>query len=150
MINISTTFSFSTIYTSQSIFVQFTLEANIPSYYTSEFWILSLNIKSSSTSLFYVKSLKVIFFFSKSYNIQEEEKKKKNMKWRKEDDKKKEGKKMRRKRKRGIRKWKEGEQYGKTILTMFFISSIPLHTISTIFYQSLSTTIIILIIWENN
>ena len=61
--------------------LQFPLQANIPSYYTSEILNTFFKHQDILHILFYSKSSNVIFFFSRhSCNIQKEEKKKKRRK----------------------------------------------------------------------
>ena len=91
---------------------QFPLEANIPSYYTSNFRILSSNIKITFISLFYAKSSNVIIFFSKK--LQYSKRRKKRRRKREDEMKKRRRQKERRKeneekRKRGIKKSEKKE-----------------------------------------
>ena len=86
----------------------FPLQINIPLYYTSEFWILSSNIKTSSMSLFYVKSSKFIFCFSKKLQYTKRRKKR-----RRKREEKYEMKKRRTQKERGKEKEAKKEKKNK-------------------------------------
>ena len=138
MINISTTFSFHHLH-KPFIFSQFPLQKKIPSYYNSEFWIFSSNIKDSSMSLFYVKSSKVIFSFSTKLQYAKEKKRreeeKENCLYEKEEKKR---QKERRKEKEEKNKESEKkEKYGKTISAYLYPSTtIPFLPCVYPFYHS--------------
>ena len=130
MINISTTFSFSIIYT--SLFpISLTSKYSFILHFRNFEYSLQTS-KTASISLFYVKSSNFIFFFSKK--LQYTKRRKKRRRKREENMKKKKRRRQKERRKEKEEKKEEKnkesemkEKYGKIIFSYLY-QSIPFHS----------------------